>query len=120
MGNDAEVIEAQRSFICNVGHIDQMVVGARIDKPQGAISVALGDMEVFVALGGLIDFEAEKKRLTKQLEAARKELAGTERTLANESFVAKAAAAVIEKKRARADELSATISQLENQIADFS
>lgn len=120
MGNDAEVIEAQRSFICSVGHIDQMVVGARIDKPQGAISVALGDMEVFVALGGLIDFEAEKKRLSKQLEAARKELAGTERTLANESFVAKAAAAVIEKKRARADELSATISQLENQIADFS
>lgn len=119
-GSDTEIIEAQRGFITSVAHINHLEVEAAVEKPEAAISVALGDMEVFVALGGLVDLEAEKKRLTKQLEAAHKELEGTERTLANEGFVTKASPAVVEKKRARAEELRATITQLESQIADFS
>ena len=53
------------------------------------------------------------------IEKAQKELSGVERTLSNEGFVAKAAPAVIEKKRAQAAELTATIDQLKSQIADF-
>ena len=41
------------------------------------------------------------------------------RTLSNEGFVAKAAPAVIEKKRAQQAELTTTIEQLKGQIADF-
>ena len=63
---------------------------------------------------------AEAARLAKELaKAQRKELAGVERTLGNAGFVAKAAPAVIEKKRAQAAELTATIEQLKAQIADF-
>ena len=59
------------------------------------------------------------QRLTKELAKAEKDLAGVERTLANEGFVAKAAPEVVEKKRAQAAELAATIEQLKAQIADF-
>ena len=62
---------------------------------------------------------ADYPRLAKELAKAEKDLAGVERTLANEGFVAKAAPAVIEKKRAQAAELTATIEQLKAQIADF-
>ncbi|MFR8062505.1 MAG: hypothetical protein ACLU6V_08055, partial [Lancefieldella rimae] len=40
--------------------------------------------------------------------------------LANEGFVAKAAPAVIEKKRSRAAELETLVAQLKQQITDFS
>ena len=52
--------------------------------------------------------------------AAQKELAGCEKTLANEGFVAKAAPAVVQKKRDRAAELKEILTALTAQVADFS
>jgi valyl-tRNA synthetase len=117
--DDAAVLEAQRGFICSVGHVDQLALGAHQDKPAGSVSVADGKLEIFVALGGLVDLEAEAKRLEKELAKAEKDLASVTRTLSNEGFVAKAAPAVIEKKRAQSLELEQTISQLKEQIADL-
>ena len=83
------------------------------------MSVADGSLEVFVVLGGLVDLAAESARLEKELEKAEKELAGVQRTLSNEGFVAKAAPEVIQKKRDRASELEQTIEQIKSQVADF-
>jgi valyl-tRNA synthetase len=78
--------------------VDQLALGAEQDKPAGSVSVADGSLEIFVALGGLVDLDAEAKRLKKELAKAEKDLASVERTLGNEGFVAKAAPEVIEKK----------------------
>ena len=116
---DSAVLESQAGFIRSVGRVSDFVAGVGAAKPEGAVSVADGSLEIFVDLGGLVDLAAEVARLKKELEKAQKELSGVERTLSNEGFVAKAAPAVIEKKRAQAAELTATIDQLKSQIADF-
>ena len=116
---DAAVLEAQRGFICSVGRVDQLALGHEQQKPEGSVTVADGTLEIFVALGGLVDLAAEAKRLKKELEKAEKDLSSVSRTLSNEGFVAKAAPAVIEKKRAQQAELTTTIEQLKGQIADF-
>ncbi len=117
---DAAVLEAQHDFVCNVGRVSSLSVAPDAQKPEGAVSVADGTLEIFVALGGLVDLAAEAKRLEKALAKAEKELAGVNRTLSNEGFVAKAAPEVIAKKQSQATELEATISQLKSQIEDFS
>ena len=117
---DAAVLESQRDFITSVGRVDQLALGAEQVKPAGSVSVADGSLEIFVVVGGLVDLAAESKRLQKELAKAEKDLASVERTLGNEGFVAKAAPAVIEKKRAQQSELTATVEQLKAQIADFS
>ena len=61
-------------------------------------------LEVYVTLAGIVDLEQEARRLAKQLEAQRKELAGVEKTLGNPGFVAKAAPEVVAAKRERAVE----------------
>ena len=116
---DSAILESQVGFIRSVGRVSDFVAGVDAAKPVGAVSVADGSLEIFVDLGGLVDLAAEASRLKKELEKAQKELSGVERTLSNEGFVAKAAPAVIEKKRAQAAELTATIDQLKSQIADF-
>ena len=116
---DSAILESQVGFIRSVGRVSDFVAGVDAAKPAGAVSVADGSLEIFVDLGGLVDLAAEASRLKKELEKAQKELSGVERTLSNEGFVAKAAPAVIEKKRAQAAELTATIDQLKSQIADF-
>ena len=116
---DAEVLAAQEGFIKSVGRVSALTAGPDAVKPAGAVSVADGSLEIFVDLGGLVDLAAESARLQKELAKAQKDLASVERTLGNEGFVAKAAPAVIEKKRSQQAELTATIEQLKAQIADF-
>ena len=116
---DADALIKQAGFIRSVGRISELHIGEDIQKPAGSISVAEGGLELYVILGDLVDLKAEAKRLEKDLASAEKELLGVKRTLANEGFVAKAAPAVIEKKRSRAAELETLVAQLKQQIADF-
>lgn len=116
---DAAVLESQRDFICRVGVVDQLALGAGQVKPAGSVSFVDGNLEVFVVLGGLVDLAAESKRLQKELEKSEKQLAGVTRTLGNAGFIAKASTEVVAKKRAQQAELEQTIAQLKNQIADF-
>jgi valyl-tRNA synthetase len=57
-------------------------------------------LEVAVPLVGLLDFEAERTRLTKELRKIHAELDARNRKLANESFLERAPADVVEKERA--------------------
>ncbi len=116
---DAAVLESQRDFICSVGRIGQLALGAHQDKPAGSVSTVDGGLEVFVALGGLVDLGAEAKRLEKEIAKAERELAGVARTLGNEGFIAKAAPEVIEKKRAQQAGLEQRLAQLRAQAADL-
>ena len=116
---ESAVIVGQVEFIKSVGKVSNLVAGAHVSKPSGAVTVLDGTLEVYVDLGGLVDLSAEAARLEKELAKAEKDLAAVERTLSNEGFVAKAAPAVIEKKRAQQTELTATVSTLKAQLADL-
>ena len=118
-GQDAARLGEQTAFICELAHVSELTVGSDAAKPQGSVSVVDGALEIFIALGGLVDLDAERSRLEKALAKARKELAATERTLANQGFLAKAASEVVEAKRTRAKELAETIVRLEAQLADL-
>ena len=117
--DDARVLSAQSDFIRRVGRVAELAIAEGQDKPADSVTVADSGLEVFVVVGGLVDLAGEAARLKKELAAAEKDFEKVSRTLANEGFVAKAAPAVIEKKRAQATELETTIGVLKAQIADF-
>ena len=116
---DAAVLQSQRDFICNVGRVNTLLIGEQQEKPEGAVSAVDGGLEMFVVVGGLVDLVAEGKRLANEIAKAEKELAGVVRTLGNPGFVAKAAAAVIEKKRNQQAELEQRLAQLKTQADDL-
>jgi len=64
----------------------------------------------------LIDPEAEHKRLSKEVERLRGELARAEAKLANENYVSRAPADVVAKERTRSEETAAAIKRLEEQL----
>ncbi len=78
------------------------------------------DLEIYVPLAGLIDVEAERDRLTKEMARAEQELAGVLRKLENPNFVAKAPPDVVEKDRARVEELKARKTKLQENITRLS
>jgi valyl-tRNA synthetase len=76
-------------------------------------------MTVYVPLEGLVDFAAERARVTRELERAQEELGRLTKKLANEGYLAKAAPEVIEKDRGKAAELGSVVAKLTAQLADL-
>jgi len=76
-------------------------------------------MEIYIPLEGLVDFDAEKARLTREREKSGTELERLAKKLGNESFLAKAAPEIVEKDRARADELGDQLGLIDAQLAEL-
>jgi valyl-tRNA synthetase len=88
-------------------------------RPHGSAYAVVGDIEVFVPLEGLVDFEKECARLGKALEDARKELAQVDGKLGNAAFVKKAPAEVVEKERAKREEIAERVRKLQGQLEEL-
>jgi len=71
---------------------------------------------VYIPLAGLIDTAAEIAKLKKQGEELAKYIAGVQGKLGNESFVARAPAAVVEAEKAKLAEAEAKLVRVNEQI----
>lgn len=83
------------------------------DAPQGAAMSVVGDMEVYVPLKGLVDFEEEEKRLEKEIAKVEKDITFLAKKLANKDFIARAPAQVVEKDKGRFEEMNEAKDKLE-------
>ncbi len=83
---------------------------------QATASLPVAGATVSLDLSGAIDVEAERKRLSKDLAAAEKELAQTGAKLSNEAFLAKAPDHVVDKIRGRKAAAEADIARLTQQL----
>jgi valyl-tRNA synthetase len=86
--------------------------------PAGASAHAVltGGASLVVPLAGLVDVDKECARLKGEVESLEKQLAALEGRLANEKFVAKAPAQVVDAERQRLAEGSARRQQLRDKI----
>ena len=117
---ELEALEAQRDFIQRIGRLGELVIASEGERPEGSVSFGDANMEAFVKLGGLVDLAAERARLLKELDKNAKELEGVRKTLANQGFLAKAAANIVAAKRARAEELADLAEKIRSQVDDLS
>ncbi|MFJ2741924.1 valine--tRNA ligase [Streptomyces sp. NPDC087440] len=79
-------------------------------------SLPVAGATVALDLSGTIDVAAERKRLTKDLEAAKKEVVQANAKLGNEAFLAKAPDNVVDKIRGRLSKAEADIERITAQI----
>jgi valyl-tRNA synthetase len=99
-GLDAAGLRAQVDAITSLAWLTEP---APDFAPSASLEVGLKGGIVVVELdtSGTIDVAAERRRLEKDLAAAKKELASTTAKLGNAEFMAKAPEAVVEKQRER-------------------
>ncbi len=92
-------------------------VDATYAAPKGTPTALTPLGELFLPLEGLVDVEAERSRIGKELEKMEKEIAKSHAKLGNASFVDRAPAAVVEQERARLAEWKTKKAQLEAMLS---
>ncbi|MBH3340991.1 valine--tRNA ligase [Pseudomonas mendocina] len=90
------------------------VLAAGEEAPMSATTL-VGEMEVLVPMAGLIDKDAELARLDKEIARLDGEVKRVGGKLANEGFVAKAPAEVLEKERAKLAEAEQALAKMVEQ-----
>jgi len=112
---DQQRLETNRHYLASLGRVESIEWLGDSEGPESATAL-VGDMKLLIPMAGLIDKEAEQARLGKELDKKRGDLERTENKLGNASFVDKAPAAVVDKEKAKAEDLRSAITQLEEQL----
>ncbi len=115
-GSHAALIE-QYAYVfarqCNVERIDLLNGSGAPDQSAAVVS---GDVTLYLPLAGMIDLDAERKRLSEELEKIKAQITKNENMLANESFVSRAKPEVVEGVRTSLTELSQKRSAVEDRL----
>ena len=81
-------------------------------RPEGAATVILEDLEIFIPLEGFVDIEEELRKLTKEEKKLGKELAKTEAKLKNENFLSKAPQEIVQKERDKVNKFQTKLKKI--------
>ena len=116
-GSDADQqrLADNRHYITSLARVESIEWLGKREGPESATAL-IGEMKLLIPMAGLIDKEAEQARLRKDLDRKRTDLELIGKKLGNPDFVAKAPAAVVDKEKARAEDVKAAIRQLEEQL----
>lgn len=91
--------------------------GKIVERPQNALSAALGETEIFLPLEGLIDVDKERARLQKEIDGKNQEMARVNGKLNNEKFVSNAPPEIVAKEKAKRDDIAQALTQLQARLA---
>lgn len=94
-----------------------MVLDASYDAPQGTPAAVTAIGEVYMPLDGLVDLDAEKARLDKEIEKVALEVERAGKKLGNEKFVANAKPEIVQIEKDRLAEWENKLTQLEEMRA---
>ncbi|GAB4325702.1 MAG: valine--tRNA ligase [Candidatus Zixiibacteriota bacterium] len=111
----AKLLRNLRAYEENIrilGKIGSLTLDENVKKPVPSASAVIRDAEIFIPLEGVIDLEAERKRLQKELEHHTRQLERINRKLENEDFLKNAPDEVVAKERAKRENFEMIVARL--------
>jgi valyl-tRNA synthetase len=119
-GGDAEDrrrvghFEAALRFLARLESVDRL--DERGDEPAAAVAV-VGELRLLIPLAGLIDLDAERARLAREISRIEGEIRKCQGKLGTDTFVRNAPAQVVEQERTRLADFTTSLAALRAQAA---
>ena len=116
---ETETFMSGVEFIKRLASANDVEVTSSFGDLGNVVTIITDDAKIYIPLGDLVDFEAEKKRLEKELAAAEDKLAFINKKLNNPGFVNKAPEKVVAQNREDAAKLEEKIAQIKKSIEEI-
>ncbi|MBI4963956.1 MAG: valine--tRNA ligase [Desulfomonile tiedjei] len=113
--NERTLVTSNSEMVILLGRMSELSVaspGENTEPPHMSATAVVGDMRIYVPLGGIVDPDAEIARLEKELAKVEKEFEAVDKKLSNENFLSRANPEAVEKQQEKRAELSAKLSGL--------
>ena len=109
-------LDSNRHYVHALAKVDSITLSN--GESSGDVATALaGEMTLLIPLKDLIDRNAERNRLSREIAKLQKDLTRSEEKLKNNAYLKRAPADIVQKERRRFNELGAAITKLEAQRA---
>lgn len=100
----ADTVAAIETYVKNIANVVSIKVEeSGAEAPADVMSAVINGAEILVPLDELVDKEAEIERLNKEKAKLESEVMRVEKKLANQGFIAKAPAALVEEEKAKGE-----------------
>lgn len=109
--------ESSLPLIERLARIEEIVITDDQTQPTETARIISGDTTVFIHLGGFIDIDKERARLTRELESATKYKLGIKKRLNDTNFVSRAPARILEQNRTSLAETEKKIEELSTYLS---
>ena len=117
---DKAFLENNKSIIFALAKLENIeMLEKNKEEPKSAIAL-VGEMKILIPLAGLIDKEAEKERLNKEIDKLIKLQTQFSTKLNNEKFISGAPSEVIKKEQDKLKSVKNSLKELEEQIKKIS
>ena len=115
----ADVFAVGSEFIKRLAYASDVEIADAFGDLGNTVTIVTNDAKIYIPLGDLVDFEAEAKRLQKELAAAEEKLAFINKKLDNPGFVNKAPEKVVQQNRDEAAKLTEKIANLRSSLENL-
>jgi valyl-tRNA synthetase len=110
------VFKTYSSYLAKLARVVSVEMIAQNAKPKLSSSAVVGNTEIFVPLEGLIDVEAEKARLEKEIDRLSGLIGSIQTKLANASFVERAPKNVVDKEKEKLASFTSSVEKLRKSL----
>jgi valyl-tRNA synthetase len=110
------LLETHGRYVEDLARLSQLTLRQTGERPRLAASAVVHELEIFLPLEAILDFQEESRRLQKEIGKLEPELARTKKKLANEDFLGRAPAEVVAKEREKSERLGAKLHKLQTQL----
>ena len=111
------MLKVEENSLKDLGGLTELnFVGSKEEAPKDSMTAVISGAEIYIPMEELIDFKAEAERLNKELKRLEGEVKRGEGKLANEGFVSKAPAKVIEEEKEKLANYKEMLAKVQEQL----
>jgi valyl-tRNA synthetase len=100
-----KILKENIQYLKKLSNSADIKIGTEIGKPEGSATCVKSSMEIYVVLKGVLNIEAEVSRLRKAEKEIENSISLLNKKLLNEDFLMRAPKEVVEKEKAKYDEV---------------
>ncbi len=118
-GDAAEMLAGERDLFVRLANADPaaLVIERRLAAaPEQAATISASGVTAYLPLAGMIDIDAERRRLEKEVEGLAGQIERSEQLLGNDGFTQNAPAEVVQRERDKLEELRASRAVLQERL----
>ncbi|MBI4476484.1 MAG: class I tRNA ligase family protein, partial [Acidobacteria bacterium] len=114
-----QILSATAGYVKRLANLEVLEFGDDMPRSPDTVRRVVREMQIHIPLAGIVDREAERKRLEKDVAGKQRQRRSLESQLANPDFLQRADPDVVSEKRALMESLSGDLQRLEDILQEL-